>query len=48
MNTEINNLEDIKKIWREMGTAFHTESYCSTPEALNNKLSLIHIPSPRD
>lgn len=37
MNTEINNLEDIKKIWREMGTAFHTESYCSTPEALNNK-----------
>lgn len=37
MNTEINNLEDIKKIWREMGTAFHTESYCTTPEALNNK-----------
>lgn len=37
MNTEINNLDDIKKIWREMGTAFNTDSYCTDPDAMNKK-----------
>lgn len=37
MNTEINDLENIRKTWRKMGTAFNAESYCTSPEALNNK-----------
>lgn len=37
MNTEINDLDNIRKAWREMGTAFNAESYSDTPESLNNK-----------